>query len=357
MKNPSIKHVVFDWSGTLYNDHDVSFLATQETIKYFSGHTLSQTEYHQHFTLPVSRFYSRYIKNVSIKKIDEYYFNCFANHYSRGSLFAGVLETLKYLKKNGVMISIFSTVRQDLLDALCKKYKLSPFIDFIQGSVFDKIKEFPTHLKKIAARPQSTLFIGDTDHDVKAAQQNGLLSGCVLNGYHHPQKLLSLRPQFVWQNQTDFLPFFKRLQQPLPVKTAPERPLVTVGALIFNKKGEVFLTLTHKWGYTYGIPGGKIDKGETAEQAIIREIKEETAMSLQKPQLFMVQDCIDSTEFYIPHSHQVLLNYLGKTSHPKYQLNDEAVSALWLPPELALFLNLNQPTRLLLEYYLNSLKK
>jgi ADP-ribose pyrophosphatase YjhB (NUDIX family) len=126
-------------------------------------------------------------------------------------------------------------------------------------------------------------------------------------------------------------------------------PLVTVGALVFNAKGEVLLVKTHKWHNKYGLPGGKIEVGESAENALIRELKEETNLNIYNIEFVLVQDCIFSEEFYKP-KHFVFLNYSCYTNNPtEIILNDEAQEYLWTNPHLALRLDLNQQTKILID--------
>src|SRR5204862_7124385 len=98
-----------------------------------------------------------------------------------------------------------------------------------------------------------------------------------------------------------------------------------------------------------GSPGGKIKLGESAVDALRREIKEETDLGIDDIRFVLVQDCIHSREFY-RDAHFVLLNYTCRCAgEPRVQLNDEAQAFQWVSVEAALAMELNQPTRILIE--------
>jgi ADP-ribose pyrophosphatase YjhB (NUDIX family) len=101
---------------------------------------------------------------------------------------------------------------------------------------------------------------------------------------------------------------------------------------------------THKWSNLWGIPGGKIKWGEKSEDALRREIWEETNLEIADIKFVLVQDCIHSKEFY-RDAHFVLLNYTCRCAgEPEVRLNDEAREYRWLTLEQAVELSLNQPT-------------
>jgi 8-oxo-dGTP diphosphatase len=62
---------------------------------------------------------------------------------------------------------------------------------------------------------------------------------------------------------------------------------VTAGALIFNDAGEVLL-LKHRFraGSGWGIPGGFLESGEHAEQALRRELREEIGLTVHEVRIF-----------------------------------------------------------------------
>lgn len=127
-------------------------------------------------------------------------------------------------------------------------------------------------------------------------------------------------------------------------------PVATVGALILNHHGHVLLVRTRKWSDRWGIPGGKIKRGESCEDALRREIREETALELQDVRFVMVQDCIEPAEFQ-SSAHFLLLNYIAVSVEevPQVVLNDEAELFMWTSWADALEMELNIPTRILME--------
>ena len=110
--------------------------------------------------------------------------------------------------------------------------------------------------------------------------------------------------------------------------------MATVGALIHDGAGKILMIRTHKWSDKWGIPGGKIERGEASEEALKREILEETALEISDIRFVMIQDCIHSPEFF-RREHFLLLNYLAKASSHEVTLNDEAEEFVWTTMEQA----------------------
>jgi len=122
-------------------------------------------------------------------------------------------------------------------------------------------------------------------------------------------------------------------------------PEATVGALVVNESGEVLIVRSHKWGDKYTVPGGHIELGERAEDAIRREVKEETGLEAEPVELLIVQQAIYPKDFH-KHEHYVFMDFVLKAKSSKVQLDGrELQDYVWVRPEEALKLDLEEYTK------------
>ena len=128
-------------------------------------------------------------------------------------------------------------------------------------------------------------------------------------------------------------------------------PEPTVGALIFNQEEKVFLMTSPKWQGKHSLPGGHIELGETIEEAVKREIKEETNLDVFDIQFLMIQESIYSEDFY-KKKHFVFLDFICKTKDADVVLDKrEGTEHVWVTTDEALKLPLNPYTKItILEY-------
>lgn len=139
-------------------------------------------------------------------------------------------------------------------------------------------------------------------------------------------------------------------------KIKEKYPLITVGALIFNRKSQILFVKSNKWKGQYGIPAGKLHYGEKIIDGLKREVKEETNLEVYDLKFLLRQEIINPKDFF-KKSHFVSLNYTCKAKNTSVKLNNEAQSYKWIAAENSLKLKLNKPTKELMQYYLKTINE
>jgi 8-oxo-dGTP diphosphatase len=111
----------------------------------------------------------------------------------------------------------------------------------------------------------------------------------------------------------------------------PKRPMVGVGALII-RNGEILLERRGnrpgkgKWS----IPGGLVELGETAEKTVVREVKEETGLDVEKPRQVDVVDNIELDGAGRVKYHFVIIDYLVTLKSGRLRAASDATELRWV---------------------------
>lgn len=115
----------------------------------------------------------------------------------------------------------------------------------------------------------------------------------------------------------------------------PRVPIVAVGAVIWNARGECVLVRRgrppreNEWS----IPGGKVEWGETVHDALLREVREETGIAITVLGLTDVVDSlIHDAEGGLAH-HHVLLDFTAMAQSGELAAGDDVREARWVPFE------------------------
>ncbi|MEA3229655.1 MAG: NUDIX domain-containing protein, partial [archaeon] len=83
---------------------------------------------------------------------------------------------------------------------------------------------------------------------------------------------------------------------------------MVVGAVILNRKGEMFLAVSAKWNNEWIIPRGHLELGETLHDAVKREVKEETNLDVDEIELIGVKENIFPEQYPVKR-HFIFIDF------------------------------------------------
>lgn len=117
--------------------------------------------------------------------------------------------------------------------------------------------------------------------------------------------------------------------------------VVTVGGIIEyadarKKEKEILLVKTHKWNNRFSIVGGKVRRNERLEEALLREVKEESALVGEVREHLCTFDQIKHSGYYLKSVSHVFVDNVVRVGNKNVVLNNEAENFVWMPAKIAL---------------------
>ena len=111
----------------------------------------------------------------------------------------------------------------------------------------------------------------------------------------------------------------------------PSLPIPGVAATVFHN-GCILLSVRGKAPSKgkWGLPGGAVETGETLENAIIREVKEETDITILPIKLLTFFDAITREESGEVLYHYILFEYLCEYVSGEVNAMSDAPDARWV---------------------------
>jgi nucleoside triphosphatase len=138
--------------------------------------------------------------------------------------------------------------------------------------------------------------------------------------------------------------------------------VVATGAIIEHQPSkstldkEILLVKTHKWGGRYSVVGGKVRRNERLDQALLREVREETKLAGEVGRHIVTFDQLKDSGYYQKGIQHIFVDNVVKVKSKLVNLNEEAQEYIWTRPKDALkSLDIEPNARQTLELYAKTL--
>lgn len=191
-------HVIFDLDGTLLNTIDDLADAGNHICRAHGWpvHTVDEFKHMVGNGIPklVERFAPAGTDGETLAQVLAEFSAWYDAHKEdKTAPYPGIPELLAALKGQGVRMAVLSNKAHALAGPVVEHYFPGMF-DAVQGALPDApVKPDPTLLRalmeRLGARPETTLFVGDSDVDVLTGKNGGLTVAGVLWGFRDRQEL------------------------------------------------------------------------------------------------------------------------------------------------------------------------
>ncbi len=193
--------VLFDLDGTLIDTAPDLMNAHNHVMQKFGYETKSTNEIRNLVGKGAASMIGRSLWNQArkeLKKIDDEKIKSkmvheFIDYYGKNiavesKLLPGVLEFLKWCKKNNISMAVCTNKTEHLAVDLLKQIKVYDYFEYVAGyNTFDYCKPDPRHLTNvieiIQGQLKKSIMIGDSETDSESAKAAGLPFILVEDGY------------------------------------------------------------------------------------------------------------------------------------------------------------------------------
>lgn len=191
-----MSHVIWDWNGTLVDDHDIVIESVNAVMAAFDGPPVTSETYLDRYHRPVHRFYE-YLLGTKITddhwhRIDSIFNDHYHTRLDTVPLAAGAEQALASVAGLGHTQSLLSMWRHDLVIREASRHGIDGWFQRIEGnrtrSGDPKSVSLKLHLQALGLGPSDVTMIGDTLDDFDAATTIGARI-ILITGSQNPDKL------------------------------------------------------------------------------------------------------------------------------------------------------------------------
>ena len=209
-----INTIIFDLDGTLLNTLEGLKNSTNFALKKFNCPEITLEQTRSFVGNGVRKLIERAIPNGEQNPDFEKCLNTFKEHYSKTMYqktvaYDGIEDMLTELKKRGIKTGVVSNKFDTAVKELCKNYFDGLIIVAIGESPNVRKKPAPDSVLKamkiLGAKPENTLYVGDSDVDIQTAKNSNLKSVGVTWGFRDRELLEEEGADFIINTPCELL--------------------------------------------------------------------------------------------------------------------------------------------------------
>lgn len=181
------KVIIWDWNGTLADDVEASFRATNSILAGRNMPPITMEQYYAYMDTPISKFYAHLfdLKEVSMSVLGEEFYDYYPRYFE--GLHDGVEELLEELQGKGLRQVILTSGNTDVVDRDLRKYGIRDYFEEVLGAddllAAGKVERGINWIRDQQVAPEEMVLLGDTLHDFDVAKAMGV--ACVLGSMGH----------------------------------------------------------------------------------------------------------------------------------------------------------------------------
>lgn len=208
------KNLLFDWSGTLCDDMALTIEATNYVLAQYQREPLDRKAFRNEFQLPYPDYYAVKIPEAKLEDLENYYRYAFDHSATGVTLIPHAKEFVQFCRARGVRCFILTSMDPKAFREQATQLGMWDFFEHIHSGIHNKEHYIATLMQMHGLNPAETAFVGDMQHDIRAAHCAGITGIGVLTGYNNPTQLAEAAPNIMVPDLAALRAMFDRCPAP-----------------------------------------------------------------------------------------------------------------------------------------------
>ncbi len=194
---PLFRNIIFDWSGTLCDDLDLTIEATNYVLSRCGSAPLTREQFRAEFQLPYPEYYAWKTPDVPLEELEDYFRYSFARSTVGVTPIPHAAEFLEFCKRRGIRLFTLTSMDPKAFVEQAKELGFHDYFEHIHSGIHNKEVYIPSLMRMHGLNPAETAFVGDMQHDMAAAHRAGVAAIGVLTGYNDANQLSQAHPDIM----------------------------------------------------------------------------------------------------------------------------------------------------------------
>ncbi len=191
------KNLIFDWSGTLVDDLDLTLEASNYVFSQYGKTRMERDEFRSEFQLPYPDYYARVLPEANLDELENHFRHAFKISREPVCVLPHAREFMDFCRARGIRCFALTSVDAKEFDIQCRALGMFGYFEAIHAGIRHKTSHIHTLLDQHGLNPEETAFIGDMQHDMDTAHHGGITSIAVLTGYNDALQLEKSQPDMM----------------------------------------------------------------------------------------------------------------------------------------------------------------
>ncbi len=214
------KNLIFDWSGTLGDDMALTIEATNYVLAQYGRAPLDVKQFRNEFQLPYPDYYAWKTPEAALEDLENHYRFAFDHSETPVTLIPHAMDFMLWCRSRGIRCFALTSMDPRAFEEQSRQLGIYPFFEGIHSGIHNKEHYIGRVMAQHGLQPAETAFIGDMQHDIRAAHCAGITGIGVLTGYNNAAQLAEAEPELTVPHLAALRGLLEQAGAPAPAAAA-----------------------------------------------------------------------------------------------------------------------------------------